>query len=62
MCCPLSAGDGDAPEFFVESTPRARKEHRCSECREAITPLQKHLDACRERIAGLEGNRKLVTP
>lgn len=24
--------------------------------------LQKHLDACQERIAGLEGNRKLVTP
>lgn len=28
--------DGDQPEFMNESTPKARKAHRCYECVEAI--------------------------
>lgn len=36
VCCPLSASDGDGPECSTTVTPRARKEHRCVECRETI--------------------------
>lgn len=35
MCCPLS-NDGDGPSCCTTSTPKARKEHRCAECREPI--------------------------
>lgn len=38
----LYAGDGDRPEFYVESTPRARKEHKCCECGRTITVGEKH--------------------
>ena len=30
--------DGDVPEFCSVSTHKARKEHRCSECRASINP------------------------
>lgn len=36
MCCPLS-NDGDGPSCFTEKIRTARKEHRCTECRETIT-------------------------
>lgn len=37
-CCPLSGGDGDAPSCFSSSTRKARKQHRCYECGDDITP------------------------
>lgn len=34
-CCPLSYGD-EGPRFSNTTTPKARKEHQCCECREVI--------------------------
>ncbi len=36
MCCPLTGGDDDGPSAHWVTTPRARKPHLCSECREMI--------------------------
>ncbi len=36
MCCPLSSGDDDGPSFYVDQIRRAKKTHRCGECREDI--------------------------
>lgn len=41
-CCPLDGHDGDGPECFSRKRPRARKEHRCTECRETIEPGQQY--------------------
>lgn len=35
VCCPLS-NDGDGPSCHSQRTRKARKPHRCSECREEI--------------------------
>jgi hypothetical protein len=50
MCCPLSGGcdHGDGPTIYTTATPVARKEHRCTECREAIQIGTKY-----ERTEGL---------
>jgi hypothetical protein len=37
MSCDVCIGGGDAdgyPEFFEEAWPKARKDHRCCECRQ----------------------------
>lgn len=36
VCCPLDNGDADPAELVSRETPRARKDHRCCECGEAI--------------------------
>lgn len=36
VCCPLSGVDGESPSFFSDKIVKAKKEHRCSECKEAI--------------------------
>lgn len=36
MCCPLDRGDGEPAAFHVVTTPKARKEHECCECRDVI--------------------------
>lgn len=36
MCCPLSGDGDDGPEFYTQTKKKARKEHRCVECRETI--------------------------
>ncbi len=41
MCCPMSEADETA-SVYNESTPVARKEHRCEECRKAIPKGAKH--------------------
>lgn len=38
QCCPLESSDGDGPSCYSSSTRKARKGHRCCECRETITP------------------------
>lgn len=35
-CCPLSYDDDNHPSFCETTTPIARKDHKCSECREVI--------------------------
>lgn len=47
VCCPLEGSDGDGPQFSNTTTPRARKEYRCAECREVIAIGSKH-----EKVAG----------
>lgn len=47
-CCPLSGRDGDGPSCSTTSRPKARKEHRCCECREVIAA-----GAVYERITGI---------
>ena len=42
MCCPLSGSDGDGPSVFDQSTPRAAKEHSCSECGKPIERGQRY--------------------
>ena len=34
--------DFDMPEFFCETTPRARKTHRCCECYGDISPGERY--------------------
>lgn len=36
QCCPLSSSDGEGASFSSTTTPRAKKPHRCCECREEI--------------------------
>lgn len=36
VCCPLQGGGDEGPSFSKITTPRARKEHRCVECRDLI--------------------------
>jgi hypothetical protein len=47
-CCPLSSNDDDPASFYETRKPRARKEHRCGECREVIRPGDLH-----EYVVGL---------
>lgn len=37
-CCPLRSDDGETASASSTATRRARKEHRCYECREFISP------------------------
>lgn len=36
VCCPLDGGGDCPPEFYRQSTVKARKVHHCYECREDI--------------------------
>ena len=45
--CIYDSGEGDLPEFSTESTVKARKPHKCVECRETI-PAGAHY----ERVVG----------
>jgi hypothetical protein len=49
MSCDVSLGgyDGDQSEFWVESSPKARKAHKCCECRESIQPGERY-----QRVVG----------
>ena len=43
QCCPLSGGDGEGAAAASSRTVRkARKHHRCVECREDIKPGDRH--------------------
>jgi len=42
MCCPLDGGDCDAPEFWDQTWPVARKPHSCCECSEEIPRGARH--------------------
>ena len=41
ICCPLSEGDG--PSAFSSKTRRARKAHKCCECRGTIAAGEEYL-------------------
>lgn len=41
VCCPLDGGD-EPPAFCHTTMPRARKEHRCTECHETIAVGDRH--------------------
>ena len=49
-CCPLSSGgdDDESPSCCKQTVRRARKEHQCTECYEAITRGQKY-----EHVSGI---------
>lgn len=38
--CYCEVGGGDPPDFFCERIVRARKEHKCCECKDTIAPGQ----------------------
>jgi len=48
ICCPLSGGYEDGPSCSTTATPKARKAHRCYECRETIPRGMKY-----ERVSGI---------
>jgi len=41
VCCPLGGGE-DGPSCSTTKVRTARKEHRCTECREVITAGTKY--------------------
>lgn len=41
-CCPLSGVGDEGPTCHTSKLRRARKEHQCSECSEAILPGQRY--------------------
>ncbi len=54
MGCDICIGGGDHdgyPEFFEEAWPKARKDHRCCECRKTI-PKGEEYQACSGKFDG----------
>ena len=52
--CNVCIGGGDVdgyPEFFEEAWPKARREHRCCECRQMIQKGEKY-QACSGKFDG----------
>ena len=45
MCIVNYSYDCESPEFITVTTPTARKEHRCCECRGPIKPGEKYENA-----------------
>lgn len=51
-CICNDGDDGESPQFSRTSIVKARKEHRCCECRAPIKPGERH-----EVVRGKWGNR-----